>query len=87
MPNIKSAIKRVKTSEKSRLRNRSIKSGLLTARRSLEKAMAEGDKTVINAALSNYASKLDKAAKRGVIKRNVANRKKSRTTLAVAKLA
>lgn len=87
MPNIKSAIKRVKTSEKSRLQNRSIKSSLLTVRRRVEKAITDGDKVAATAAISEYASKLDKAAKKGVIKRNAANRKKSRTTLAVAKMA
>ncbi len=87
MPNIKSAVKRVKTAAKANLRNRSVKSELLTYRRKVETAIASGDKAAATSAVSAYASKLDKAAKKGVIKRNTADRKKSRTTLALAKLA
>jgi small subunit ribosomal protein S20 len=87
MPNIKSAAKRVKTAAKANLRNRSIKSELLTFRRKVEEAIAAGDKSVATAAVSTYASKLDKAAKRGVIKSNTADRKKARTAAALAKLA
>lgn len=87
MPNIKSAAKRVKTAAKANLRNRSIKSELLTFRRKVEEAIAAGDKSVATAAISTYASKLDKAAKRGVIKSNTADRKKARTAAALAKLA
>ena len=87
MPNIKSAAKRVKTAEKANLRHRSIKRELLTFRRKVEDALAAGDKAVATAAVSTYASKLDKAAKRGVIKSNTADRKKSRTAAALAKLA
>ena len=78
MPNIKSAAKRVKTAAKANLRNRSVKSELLTYRKKVEAAFA---------AVSAYASKLDKAAKKGVIKRNTADRKKSRTAQAIAKMA
>ncbi|MBO7181823.1 MAG: 30S ribosomal protein S20 [Kiritimatiellae bacterium] len=87
MPNIKSAAKRVKTAAKANLRNRSIKSELLTFRRKVEEAIAAGDKSMATAAVSTYASKLDKAAKRGVIKSNTADRKKARTAAALAKLA
>ena len=87
MPNIKSAAKRVKTAAKANLRNRSIKSELLTFRRKVEEAIAAGDKSVATAAVSTYASKLDKAAKRGVIKSNTADRKKARTAAALAKFA
>ncbi len=87
MPNIKSAAKRVKTAAKANLRNRSIKSELLTFRRKVEEVIAAGDKSVATVAVSTYASKLDKAAKRGVIKSNTADRKKARTAAALAKLA
>ena len=87
MPNIKSAAKRVKTAAKANLRNRSVKSELLTYRKKVEAAIAGGDKTAAFAAVSAYASKLDKAVKKGVIKRNTADRKKSRTAQAIAKMA
>ena len=56
-------------------------------KRKVEEAIAAGDKSVATAAVSTYASKLDKAAKRGVIKSNTADRKKARTAAALAKLA
>lgn len=87
MPNIKSAAKRVKTTAKANLRNRSVKSELLTYRRKVETAIASGDKAAATTAVSVYASKLDKAVKKGVIKHNTADRKKSRSAIALAKLA
>ncbi len=87
MPNIKSAVKRVKTAAAARLRNRSVKSDLLTARRKVIDALAAGNKEAAVEAASNYASKLDKAVKKGVIARNTADRKKSRSAVALAKLA
>lgn len=87
MPNIKSAAKRVKTAAKANMRNRSTKSELLTYRRKVEEALASGDKAAATEAVSIYASKLDKAAKKGVIKSNAADRKKSRTAIALSKLA
>lgn len=87
MPNIKSAVKRVKTAAKANLRNRSVKSELLTYRRKMQDALASGDKAAAASAVSVYASKLDKAAKKGVIKSNTADRKKSRSAQALAKLA
>ena len=87
MPNIKSAAKRVKTAAKANLRNRAVKSELLTYRRKFMEAVAAGDKAAATEASKTYASKLDKAAKKGVIKHNTADRKKSRTAAAIAKLA
>lgn len=71
MPNIKSAIKRVKVSEKRRLRNASQKSALRTAVKAFETAISPE-------ALINASKKLDKAASKGLIHKNAANRKKSR---------
>lgn len=85
MPNIKSAEKRVRQSEKSRAKNRAVKSKINTAR----KPIIEGklDKEAMAKAVSEYASTLDKAVKQGVIKKNTANRRKSRAAkrLAAAK--
>ena len=71
MPNIKSAMKRVKVSKKKNLRNRMIKSGVKTAVKKYEAALTQEQ-------LSNVASALDKAASKGVIHKNAANRKKAR---------
>ncbi|MFD0692859.1 30S ribosomal protein S20 [Paenibacillus sp. GCM10027628] len=77
MPNIKSAIKRVKVSEKRRLRNASQKSALRTAVKAFETAASNNVETA-KEALINASKKLDKAASKGLIHKNAANRKKSR---------
>ena len=76
MPNIKSAIKRVKVSEKKNLRNRMIKSATKTSLRKFEDAIVAG--TADAALLSATQGAVDKAAVKGVISKNAANRKKSR---------
>ncbi|MBW0091240.1 30S ribosomal protein S20 [Pseudonocardia sp. KRD-184] len=77
MANIKSQIKRVKTNEKARQRNKSVKSAVRTAVRRFREAAAAGetDKAV---ELQRAAAKaLDKAASKGVIHRNQAANRKS----------
>lgn len=78
MPNIKSAIKRVKTSEKRRLHNASIKSDLRTAIKKVELAIANNDKEHVKELLLVATKKLDKAASKGIIHKNKAARHKSR---------
>jgi len=87
MANIKSAIKRAKQSEASRLRNRSVKSSVLTARKKVLAAISAGNKDEAVKSYSAYTSTLDKAAKKGVIKKNNASRKKSRVAVSIAKMA
>ncbi len=85
MPNIKSAIKRVKVNEKKNLRNRMIKSATRTAVKKYDVAIAEGnaDQTLLSAT----ASAIDKAASKGVIHKNAANRKKARLAKRLNKAA
>ncbi|MBP1992886.1 30S ribosomal protein S20 [Paenibacillus eucommiae] len=78
MPNIKSAIKRVKVSEKRRLRNASQKSSLRTAVKAFETTVAGKNADSAKEALVFASKKLDKAASKGLIHKNAANRKKSR---------
>ncbi|MGN7453532.1 30S ribosomal protein S20 [Paenibacillus pasadenensis] len=78
MPNIKSAIKRVKTSEKRRALNASQKSALRTAVKSADVAIAGTDAEAAKAALIVASKKLDKAVTKGLIHKNAAARKKSR---------
>ncbi|CAM4230674.1 small subunit ribosomal protein S20 [Paenibacillus endophyticus] len=78
MPNIKSAIKRVKTSEKRRALNASQKSALRSAVKSADQAIAGTDVEAAKAALIAATIKLDKAATKGLIHKNAASRKKSR---------
>ncbi len=76
MPNIKSAIKRVKTTEKRTIRNRYVKSTLRTAVRGFRTALDNNDDADLK--LREALSAIDKAATKGVIHRNTASRKKSR---------
>lgn len=78
MPNIKSAIKRVKVSEKRRLQNASQKSALRTAVKSAESALNNQNVESAKELLIAATKKLDKAATKGLIHKNAANRKKSR---------
>ncbi len=76
MANIKSQKKRVLTNEKSRQRNRAVKSSLKTAVKKVHTAIAAGDMDAANAALAEASRQLDKAASKGVIHKNqAANRK------------
>ena len=77
MPNIKSAKKRVKVSEKKNLRNRVVKSGVRTAVKKFDAAVAT-DAASVAAVLSDTTSAIDKAAAKGVMHKNAANRKKAR---------
>lgn len=78
MPNIKSAIKRVKVSEKRRLQNASQKSALRTAVKTVEGALSSENVETAKEALVAAVKKLDKAVTKGLIHKNAANRKKSR---------
>lgn len=78
MPNIKSAIKRVKTNEKRRAQNAAQKSALRTAVKHFETAAANGDVEKAQAAFVEATKKLDKAATKGLIHKNAASRQKSR---------
>ncbi|PWK08379.1 30S ribosomal protein S20 [Tumebacillus permanentifrigoris] len=79
MPNIKSAIKRVKTISTRTLRNAAAKSALRTAVKKFEVAIAANDAN--SAALLKQANRaLDKAVTKGLVHKNTAARKKSRLT-------
>ncbi|WP_298176498.1 30S ribosomal protein S20 [Saccharomonospora sp.] len=77
MANIKSQIKRIKTNEKRRQRNQSVKSAVKTAIRKFRQAADAGDKAKAVELQREAARKLDKAASKGVIHKNQAANKKS----------
>jgi small subunit ribosomal protein S20 len=87
MANIKSAVKRAKQAEANRLRNRSVKSTVLTATKKVRAAVGAGNKEEAQKLLSAFSSTVDKAAKKGVIPKNTASRKKSRIAASIAKMA
>ncbi len=86
MANIKSQVKRIRTNERNRLRNQSVKSSLRTAIRAFREAAASGDKDKAGELLVSASRKLDKAASAGVIHANQAANKKSALALAANKL-
>ena len=77
MANIKSQIKRIRTNEAARLRNKSVKSSLKTAIRSFRDAAESGDKEKATTAFLQASRQLDKAVTKGVIHANQAANKKS----------
>ncbi|MGZ4541560.1 MAG: 30S ribosomal protein S20 [Mycobacteriaceae bacterium] len=86
MANIKSQVKRIRTNERQRLRNQSVRSALRTAIRSFRDAAASGDKDKAAEMLTAASRKLDKAAGKGVIHANEAANKKSAMATQVNKL-
>ena len=78
MPNIKSVKKDVIRSRERNLRNRSAKSALKTFVKKANTAIAAGDAEALQPILSKTVSVIDKTAKRGIIHKNAAARRKSR---------
>ncbi|WP_028938659.1 30S ribosomal protein S20 [Pseudonocardia spinosispora] len=78
MANIKSQIKRVKTNEKRRQRNKSVKSAVRTAIRRFREAVESGDTEQITVQQRAASRALDKAASKGVIHANQASNKKAK---------
>ena len=90
MANIKggrSARKRDRKAAKATKRNSATKARLHDEHKKLFKAADAGDRETVEKSLKSFVSRLDKAAKRGIITKNTANRKKSRAQLRLNKLA
>lgn len=87
MANIKSAKKRVITTEVRTARNKAIKSRVKTYMKNVEKAVAAGDKTAAQDALPKAISEISKAASKGIYHKNTAARKVSHLTRAVNAMA
>ena len=81
MANIKSQIKRIKTNEKARMRNKSVRSALKTSVRRFREAADAGDKALAETHLHAASRSLDKAASKGVIHTNQAANRKSAMAL------
>jgi small subunit ribosomal protein S20 len=77
MANTKSAAKRARQSVRRASRNSSVLTGLKTEQKKFRKAVSEGNLEAAKAEFGKAVSALDKAVKRGVIHKNVANRRKS----------
>ena len=77
MANIKSQIKRIRTNEERRLRNKSVRSAVRTEIRKLREAVDAGNKAAAEAQLRVASRALDKSVSKGVFHRNTAANKKS----------
>ena len=87
LANIKSAKKRVLVSRRNAERNKAIRTGVKTATKKVEAAVAAGDKAAAQAALINATSVIEKACTKGVYHKNNASRKVSRLAKAVNGIA
>ena len=87
MANIKSQIKRIKTAEKARMRNKAVRSELKTCVKKVQAAVAAGDTEAAQAAVRLTYKKLDKAAAKGIIHKNQAANRKSGVAKLVNKIA
>ena len=90
MANIKggrAARKRDRQNEKARARNSATKSKLHDAHKKLFKAADAGKKEDADKKFKELVSGADKAAKKGIISKNKANRLKSRAQLKLNKMA
>ena len=77
MANIKSQIKRIRTNEAARQRNKAVRSALKTAVRHFREAADSGDREAAVTAMNTASRELDKAANKGVIHANQAANRKS----------
>ena len=86
MANIKSQMKRIKTNEISRQRNKAVKSKLRTEIRKVRQAVAAGDADKAGEFARAACRSLDKAVSKGVIHANNAANRKSAVAKAAASL-
>lgn len=78
MPNIKSAKKSVKANSKKSETNTVYTTRAKTSIKKIENAIKDNNKETANTELKNAYSNIDKAASKGLIKQNAANRLKKR---------
>ena len=86
MPSHRSAEKRVRTTAKRTAINKARRSQLRTAIRSVEEALASGNKATAEAALKAAEPQIMRGVSKGVIHRNTGSRKVSRLTARVKAL-
>ena len=79
----KSAAKRIITSEKARIRNKSRCSALKTSEKKFTTFVEASEMDKAKEQLKDVFKKLDKAVKAGTIHKNKRNRKKSRLSMAL----
>jgi len=87
LANIKSAIKRAHTSEKSRLQNAAARSRLRTYIKKVLNAVAKGDIESAQAAFREATPVIDSSVTKGLIHKNKAARSKSRLSARIKALS
>ena len=87
MPILKQAVKRVRADKRRHEINIRITSELKTLSKKVEALLSSNKKEEAKTAARVYISKLDKAAAKKVIHKNIASRKKSRVLKKLSKLS
>lgn len=87
MANIESAKKRARQSVKRRLHNVALTSRMRTSMKSVLKAVQTGDKAAAAASFKAAVPEIDKAASKGLIRKNRASQYKSRLNARVKAMA
>jgi len=77
MPHHKSAVKRMRTAKKAQIRNASVKSEIKTYLKKMQETPTNTE------VARETVSKLDRAVRKGIIPKAVANRRKSRLAKAI----
>ena len=83
----KSALKRLRQSEKHRLRNKAVKSEVRTYGKKVLAAVDANNKEDATSQLRKVSSLYDKAVRKGAIKQNTASRSKSRLAAKVNRIS
>jgi small subunit ribosomal protein S20 len=86
MANIKSAKKRILTSNKKAEANKAVKTGVKSVIKNVRTAVESGDKAAAQDALKKAEATIDKAATKGVLHKNTAANKVSKLASSVAKM-
>ena len=86
MPNIESAKKRVSVTATKKLQNQMVRSQMLTAVKKFNAAISENNLELAKELMPLASSKIDAAAKKNVIHKNAANRKKSQIARTLSQL-
>ncbi len=86
MPQHKSAMRRVKRSQKEKMQNKIYKSKFKNLTKKINRALEEGNVETANEMLPKAFSAIDRAAKIGTIHKNQAARRKSRLVKRIDKV-
>lgn len=83
----KSAVKRHKQSEVRRVRNKTAKSAIRTVAKKVVTAVHGKDAALAKESMTDLIKKIDTAARKGIVKKNAAARKKSRLQKLINQMA